>query len=366
MQINQPGSDSSLTVTDGITTVLNTKELSFSGATVTDGGGGIADITITGGYWTQSGSTLYPTTTSNRILLGGAVDNGESVLNVLGNIAVSTTDYPDGIFSINDNGGYAYISLGDNALDVNGTGLLINDYSKAIYLTSYGTLNFTGNSIFNGGTGTYNIQAAGLSLFGNNATSDGYIEIGSQSSVATLNFYNNFASPTYGGIINIQSGKSLYLNGALSIGSVNGNYAWDGTSALQVNGATTTGVMVVNGTATGSIDNSWQMDTLASSNLRRITLVGDDGAGNLANFILSQQTNNATSPWFGRTPFVILSSGNIVIDPSNSLNVVPTDNGNALQVNGAISNTSMPTADPADGNGTLWYDTLTNLVHRGT
>jgi len=44
-----------------------------------------------------------------------------------------------------------------------------------------------------------------------------------------------------------------------------------------------------------------------------------------------------------------------------------TDDGtSALQVNGSISNPSMPTADPADGKGTLWYSTVTNIVYRGT
>lgn len=43
------GSGGSLTVTDGSTTVTNVSEINFTGATVTDGGGGTADVTISGG-----------------------------------------------------------------------------------------------------------------------------------------------------------------------------------------------------------------------------------------------------------------------------------------------------------------------------
>ena len=45
------------------------------------------------------------------------------------------------------------------------------------------------------------------------------------------------------------------------------------------------------------------------------------------------------------------------------------DGGGIGSVNiiGNIQTTGgMPTSDPADGTGTLWYDSLTNIVYRGT
>ena len=36
-------------------------------------------------YWTEASGTLYPTTTTDRILIGGATDDGTSALQVNGN-----------------------------------------------------------------------------------------------------------------------------------------------------------------------------------------------------------------------------------------------------------------------------------------
>lgn len=49
-EINQPGGSggSALEVSDGSTNVLNVTEIVFSGAVVTNGGGGIADVAISG------------------------------------------------------------------------------------------------------------------------------------------------------------------------------------------------------------------------------------------------------------------------------------------------------------------------------
>lgn len=51
------GSGSPLTVSDGTTTVTNVTDIEFSGVTVTNGGGGIADVTITAtGYQVATGT----------------------------------------------------------------------------------------------------------------------------------------------------------------------------------------------------------------------------------------------------------------------------------------------------------------------
>lgn len=71
MEIVQPGgsgSGTALTVTDGITPVVNVSTINFtSGATVTNGGGGQANVAITGGGGTGI-SVLNSTETPNGIL----------------------------------------------------------------------------------------------------------------------------------------------------------------------------------------------------------------------------------------------------------------------------------------------------------
>lgn len=69
MEVVQPGGtgSSSLTVTDGITTVYNVTSVDFtSGATVTDGGGGTVDISIAGGSGTGVNAQT-PTGTVNSV-----------------------------------------------------------------------------------------------------------------------------------------------------------------------------------------------------------------------------------------------------------------------------------------------------------
>jgi hypothetical protein len=39
---------------------------------------------------------------------------------------------------------------------------------------------------------------------------------------------------------------------------------------------------------------------------------------------------------------------------------------NGIDANANLYLTSMPTSDPANGRGTLWYDPITNIVYRGT
>lgn len=63
MELVQPGgsgSGSPLTVTDGVTTVNNVTTIDFSGATVLDGGGGTADVIISGSGLTTLNSTETP------------------------------------------------------------------------------------------------------------------------------------------------------------------------------------------------------------------------------------------------------------------------------------------------------------------
>ena len=72
--------------------------------------------------------------------------------------------------------------------------------------------------------------------------------------------------------------------------------------------------------------------------------------------------------------YINFNDGTTWLNPTHGNTLIGTttnDGVNKLQVNGTIKTesmkvNSMPTYDPMDGSGTLWYDTSTNLVYRGT
>ncbi len=95
----------SLTVTDGITTISNVGEIVFSGATVTSGGSGIADVTImsSGGTVTSvsvvtangfSGTVANPTTTPAITIIAGAITptsvNGLTITSTTGTLTIAS------------------------------------------------------------------------------------------------------------------------------------------------------------------------------------------------------------------------------------------------------------------------------------
>ncbi len=93
LKVDVGGSSSSLTVTDGITTVTNVTTIDFtSGAVVTNGGGGTAEVAVSGG---SSGITIGSTTisggTTTRILYDNAGVVGEYTLTGTGTVVVMQT-----------------------------------------------------------------------------------------------------------------------------------------------------------------------------------------------------------------------------------------------------------------------------------
>lgn len=89
------GAGSPLTVTDGITPVVNVKTLDFiSGATVTNGGGGTANVAIAGG-----GVSIYNDTlsglinSSNRVFTTTHTITGAIALFLANSIYQNTVDY---------------------------------------------------------------------------------------------------------------------------------------------------------------------------------------------------------------------------------------------------------------------------------
>lgn len=89
------GSGSSLTVTDGITPVVNVTTLDFtSGATVTNGGGGTANVAIAGGGVTIYNDTVTGTiNSSNRVFTVPNTITGAIVLFLANSSYQNTVDY---------------------------------------------------------------------------------------------------------------------------------------------------------------------------------------------------------------------------------------------------------------------------------
>lgn len=166
MEITQPGGTgggTALTVTDGITPVLNVSTISFtSGATVTSGGAGTANIAISGGAWGTITGTL-----SNQTDLQTALDAKQN------DIVASDTQviFSDGPNNPTGEAGFTYnkttdtltvagvvaspifqatTSAGLNLHSANGTDIAILGAGNTANVTWYGSHNYdlaTANTI---------------------------------------------------------------------------------------------------------------------------------------------------------------------------------------------------------------------------
>lgn len=99
MEIVQPGGGGSgggsLTVTDGITPVVNVTTIDFtSGATVTNGGGGVANVASAGGGVTIYNDTVTGTINGvNRVFTVAHTITGAIVLFLANSSYQNTVDY---------------------------------------------------------------------------------------------------------------------------------------------------------------------------------------------------------------------------------------------------------------------------------
>lgn len=110
------GGGSPLTISDGSTTVPNVTEVIFSGATVSNGGGGIADVSINGG------TTTF---VDNEIVAGSGTTFTLASIPVMGSehvYAVGQRLYPTTDFTISG----AVITM----LNSWNAGMILVDYRK--------------------------------------------------------------------------------------------------------------------------------------------------------------------------------------------------------------------------------------------
>ena len=153
-----------------------------------------------GGYWTQASSTLYPTTSTDRVLIGGATDDTTTLLQVLGStrtdfisttftagigvaapgttfLDVHTNDASLSQIRLNSSGGTDVAAPVDGDLWYNGTELFFYDGSTNVDLLAggggsgdvVGPASAVNNNVvlFDGTTGKL-IKDSGLALSGSN------------------------------------------------------------------------------------------------------------------------------------------------------------------------------------------------------
>ena len=262
MEITQPGSGQNLTVTDGSTTVLKVKELYFTDATVTDGGGGIADIdTGAGIYATKALDNLASTninadlnfevgrgalikvkdqtvlnTAGNSLTINGAIGNGSGNG---GGVSLSA-----GYADLTGNGGNISISSGEGGATSGDGGILQITSGSGINGDSDGgeICIYTGNGHGTGSSGSLNIyvgQAGATGIGGDigiegglgGATSGNAGSVSIQGGTATVGLGGN--GELYGGDSANGSGGNVILQGGA--GTVNNGliYFTDPTSNIS-------------------------------------------------------------------------------------------------------------------------------------
>ena len=204
--VDTGGSGSSLTVTDGVTTVTPVTTIDFtSGAVVTDGGGGIADIAIAGGTGTVTtvsvvsanglagtvaNATTTPAITLSTTITGLLKGNGTAI-----SAATAGTDYTNLAFktySVSGQSDIVAASAEDTFTFVAGTNITLttNAGTKTLTIAAAGTSGLTvGTTTIASGTTT-------RVLF-DNAGVLGEYTISGTGSVAMTNS-PTFVTPTLG------------------------------------------------------------------------------------------------------------------------------------------------------------------------
>lgn len=164
-------------------------------------------------YWTQSASALFPTTTSNRILLGGATDDTTSALQVSG-----TSHF---------NGGntYAISAAGQSVFSDGGNSVYLTDGSYAMQLM--GNIRM-GGTIVDSLNGYTSVDIGNRQLYDSaqvltlDWNADQLIIPSSSVAIDWSGAYNGSASITWGsGAMYFNSPIYSGTNGSVSVDSVN-------------------------------------------------------------------------------------------------------------------------------------------------
>lgn len=162
MEIVRPSSSGGLAVvTDSITTVTNATTLTFSGATVTNGGGGNAIVTIAGGGLTV-GTTTIASGATTRILYDNAGVLGEYTITGTGTVVAMQTN-PSFLGNIITTSGASSIKLDA----VNGNGTVTLQSSNGLRV-----LNGAGSSWVTTSVGSLGVASTGVVGFSSSAVAD--------------------------------------------------------------------------------------------------------------------------------------------------------------------------------------------------
>lgn len=320
------------------TVIYNGAYIYNSNLFMSDGGGNHQIADSTGGLWAVTGvNTSYIYGYGSGVQWIGEYGTGGAVTlhNTLDDGSSGSSSF-HGTMDLNyqalDNVGYMNASNGTQTV-------YLVDGTYAINVTA-------GNSYF-----------AGYNLFSGITSVNGATDGNGRNGLQIYDFVNGtsayiHADVTYAGVTT--------PNNAILFTPDGQNYYGSSVSTLDISGNFYTA-----GTITGFSSASTQVNGLGASAI----LSNDDGSGNP---YLTLGYGTMRSDTSGS---IVFTAGGIVTNSYSTFNgagqdysIVANDSSGygAIWANGKISNPAMPTSDPADGQGTLWYDTGTNIVYRGT
>jgi hypothetical protein len=308
------------------------------------------------------------------------IGNGIQALAVVGNI-IQPTGYTT--LGTNSDMGYqlgvtgsSYFTNGSMVVDIFGTGgsafswdvpsfwggnlggsagalYASNTTGQYVYLADYlgYAVNATGGIAATNGTTTSGINIFGYGVYGlaGGQTAAAYFDDGGTTSVTISN-----------GTYAISLTGNSAFNGDLEVS----NYGGSSYGAVRVSGINSTPATDDDGIQfypQGRIrSNDGSTGAFVSIDPYSRYLNASDGTSIFADWSGTANGSAAIS-WDSASTRLLLAYA--TDDGTNSVQI-----GGSLRVNDSISIplANMPTADPADGNGTLWYDTITRIVYMGT
>lgn len=315
------GSGSPLTVTDGIHTVTNTINLTFSGATVSNGGGGIADIIISG---SAGGTVTNVTSNDGSITVANSTTTPD--LSVVSAPKLTTARTINGTSF--DGTSNIVVTAAAGTL----TGTTLNSSVVTSSLTAVGTLttgSISTGFVIGGVTMTLGSDATGDIYYRNSSGVLTRLGIGSSGQVLTVSGGLPSWAAATGGVTSVSgtANRITSTGGSTPVIDISASYV--GQSSITTLGTITTGV--------------WNGTAITNANLANSTI-----------------TVNGASTALGASVTITVTGTSNRISISGGTGLTPTIDISAAYV-GQSSITTLGTI--ATG---VWQGTKVGLAYGGT